>query len=164
MTGSNGNLKFSGAPPLPPPKPEQHRSVKASSSSDAEEQDASIDSPPRVISPGSSAAVSFMKAQDERKQEATVSTFPQKSDSELKQDWRKSDATTMSYVTIRPNALSGSRSPRSLAKRLVADSGHDAGEAPSGQWRFPSLLRCMTDIFGSASSETRARCATAGST
>ena len=118
--------KFSGAPPLPPPKPEQLRAGRPPpTSSDTEEQDYAIDSPPLIISPGASGAIAFMEAQSEKHSEASSSTpaLP-KVDSEMKQDWRKSDATTMSYVTIRPNGLSGSRSPRPVSWAESSHSGH----------------------------------------
>lgn len=113
--------KFSGAPPIPPPKPEPLQLTKHSSP-DLEQ---STGSPPLVISPGSSAAVLFMSSTDDKKAEVGSSSgAKEKPDSETKQDWRKSDATTMSYVTIRPNALSGTRSPRPVSLAESSHSGH----------------------------------------
>lgn len=66
-----------------------------------------------------------MKTQDDKRAEtAPWNAAKEKTDSETKQDWRKSDATTMSYVTIRPNALSGSRSPRPVSLAESSHSGH----------------------------------------
>ncbi|KAI0829687.1 hypothetical protein BC628DRAFT_1358220 [Trametes gibbosa] len=41
----------------------------------------------------------------------------------VKEDWRKSDSTMASHVTIRPGALSGNRSPRPVS---LAESSHSA--------------------------------------
>ncbi|OCH93108.1 RhoGAP-domain-containing protein [Obba rivulosa] len=42
----------------------------------------------------------------------------------LKEDWRKSDSTMTSHITIRPGALAGNRSPRPVSLAESSHSGH----------------------------------------
>lgn len=51
------------------------------------------------------------------------STAREKPDRETKQDWRKSDSTTISHSTIRPGAI-GNRSPRPVSLAESSHSGH----------------------------------------
>ncbi|GJE94907.1 RhoGAP-domain-containing protein [Phanerochaete sordida] len=119
------NPKFSGAPPIPPPKEELPSEGNSSVRLDASTRASSDPSPPLVISPGSSATLLYIQNQDEKKSQVPpADVVKDKPDNETKQDWRKSDATTMSYVTIRPNALSGTRSPRPVSLAESSHSGH----------------------------------------
>ncbi|KAH9855192.1 hypothetical protein C2E23DRAFT_724752 [Lenzites betulinus] len=52
-----------------------------------------------------------------------VVTAAEKEKEKTKEDWRKSDATMASHITIRPGALSGNRSPRPVS---LAESSHSA--------------------------------------
>lgn len=55
----------------------------------------------------------------------SASTSPaQESRERLKEDWRKSDATMTSHITIRPGALAGNRSPRPVSLAESSHSGH----------------------------------------
>lgn len=55
----------------------------------------------------------------------SASTSPaQESRERLKEDWRKSDATMTSHITIRPGAIAGNRSPRPVSLAESSHSGH----------------------------------------
>lgn len=108
--------KFSGSAPIPPPKPSQLQLSKPPPSP----IDAPADSFLRADSATTPASPSA--GSDGHKSETG---FPrEKTERDLKQDWRKSDATTMSYVTIRPGATVGTRSPRPVSLAESSHSGH----------------------------------------
>lgn len=117
--------KFTGGPPIAPPMEDLRMAQRSSPSLDVSASISRETSPPLVVSPGSTPALLYMQTQDDRKSHVSrTDVSKDKPDNETKQDWRKSDATTMSYVTIRPNALSGSRSPRPVSLAESSHSGH----------------------------------------
>lgn len=77
-------------------------------------------SPLVSLNPGSAAAIHLMQNHGQ----PLSSGVRERADSEVKQDWRKSDSTVLSYVTIRPTALAGSRSPRPVSLAESSHSGH----------------------------------------
>ena len=99
---------FSGAPP-PPPKEGY--------------------SPPRLATPQTSRQPRHdtnapLPAVPKETQRSPVSTSTSPAQERLKEDWRKSDATMTSHVTIRPGAPAGNRSPRPVSLAESSHSGH----------------------------------------
>lgn len=121
--------KFSGSPPPPPlpPKPVSTPTVQ------------------NVVLPSLSAEVlleapSHAAVASHEMQSTDIPTRQKSEESEdgllvtrekpiedkekLKEDWRKSDATMTSHVTVRPGALAGNRSPRPVSLAESSHSGH----------------------------------------
>ncbi|KAH9935378.1 uncharacterized protein B0H18DRAFT_1114134 [Fomitopsis serialis] len=103
---------FSGAPP-PPPK--------------------EICSPPPLTTPQTSlrqprhdanAPLPALPKETQRSPVFTSTSPAQENRERLKEDWRKSDATMTSHITIRPGALGGNRSPRPVSLAESSHSGH----------------------------------------
>ena len=115
-------------PSPPPPSLSPHPSPKPDQTADENGQVI-------INSPGISAAVQFMRQQESLQQHPTRSDDPSppqhvvepqrrrqtRSDSQsAKDDWRKSDSTMASHVTIRPEAAI----PRATRPASVAESAH----------------------------------------
>ncbi|KAH9831237.1 RhoGAP-domain-containing protein, partial [Rhodofomes roseus] len=103
---------LSGAPP-PPPK--------------------EVHSPPPLTTPQTSlrqprhdanAPLPALPKETQRSPRSPSTSPAQESRERLKEDWRKSDATMTSHVTIRPGALAGNRSPRPVSLAESSHSGH----------------------------------------
>lgn len=127
--------KFSGSPPVPPPKPAQLQTSKKAPSLPSETSATPEQvSSPIVTSPSISAAIHFINNQDDGKSDkldvpssrtdVSSSRTDGKPSAETKQDWRRSDSTMTSYTTIRPGALAGNRSPRPVSLAESSHSGH----------------------------------------
>ncbi|CAL1707041.1 unnamed protein product [Somion occarium] len=89
-----------------------------------------------IVSPSTAAAIQLLqvselqpKEKDPKERSAPretlrrPSTAKERTDHEMKQDWRKSDSTTISHSTIRPGAF-GNRSPRPVSLAESSHSGH----------------------------------------
>ena len=126
--------KLSMSSPLPPSLPIPSSPSPSSSPQPCEKSDPPVDENAQVIinSPAISAAVQFMR-QEEPPQSPTRSDDPSPaqhvepqrrtqshSDPQTKDDWRKSDSTMASHVTIRP----GAGLPRATRPASVAESAH----------------------------------------
>ena len=131
---------LSPAPPTPPPKPRQAGSQ--------------MPSPPRTpekdtYAPATAAVprpspLPLPHAHHSRRPSETgdegLSTGPEKDGvpEKTKEDWRKSDATMTSHVTVRPGALSGNRSPRPVS---LAESSHSGNTiVPPVNKRLSALI------------------------
>ena len=89
-----------------------------------------------IVSPSTAAAIHLLQVSEptsrdsretkdrmETPKDSRPSTAREKPDRETKQDWRKSDSTTISHSTIRPGAI-GNRSPRPVSLAESSHSGH----------------------------------------
>ncbi|KAK7692663.1 hypothetical protein QCA50_004296 [Cerrena zonata] len=88
-----------------------------------------------IVTQGTAAAIQLLQVSEptsrdskeskerEAPKESRQSTAREKPDRETKQDWRKSDSTTISHSTIRPGAI-GNRSPRPVSLAESSHSGH----------------------------------------
>ncbi|KAI0087952.1 hypothetical protein BDY19DRAFT_994379 [Irpex rosettiformis] len=124
-------LKFSGSPPIPPPKNEELQVRKEPSRSELR-----LGVVPPPVATNSS--LSTTAVQSSQSQGPSLSpSWRDKTDADLKQDWRKSDSTVMSYVTIRPGALTNGRSTRPVS---LAESSHSGHTVVPVNKRFSALI------------------------
>ncbi|KZT71058.1 RhoGAP-domain-containing protein [Daedalea quercina L-15889] len=103
---------FSGAPP-PPPK-------EAYSSPPLTTPQTSLRQPRH----DANAPLPALPKETQRSPVSAATSPMQESRERLKEDWRKSDSTMTSHVTIRPGALAGNRSPRPVSLAESSHSGH----------------------------------------
>ena len=134
-------IQSTSAPSTPPPSLSPQLCAKPDSSAD--------DSAPVIInSPGISAAVQFMR-QQESPQAPTRSDDPspvqhveperrvhRRNDSSTKDDWRKSDSTMASHVTIRP----GAGLPRATRPVSLAESAHSVNTIVPSSRRVSTIV------------------------
>ncbi|KAI0342030.1 RhoGAP-domain-containing protein [Trametopsis cervina] len=111
QTQASKSPKFGASAPLPPPKPSQLLTGKKSNEGNED------------LSPSSTASgvggsnIHLLRPPFSPSQK-------DKAENESKQDWRKSDSTVTSFVTIRPGAHTGGRSPRPVSLAESSHSGH----------------------------------------
>lgn len=129
--------KFSGSPPIPPPKDDEVQVRKESSES---KTSVVLVAPLAAATPSTTAPPSVPPTVTPTLHSQGPSLSPglrDKTDAEMKQDWRKSDSTVMSYVTIRPGALTSGRSTRPVS---LAESSHSGHTVVPVNKRFSALI------------------------
>ncbi|KAI0081876.1 RhoGAP-domain-containing protein, partial [Panus rudis PR-1116 ss-1] len=108
MTESLSNKKLPTPPELSPEAMDSHSLARG----------------PLAVSPSTAAAIQLLaEPAHDKETPRRPNTAKEKPDHETKQDWRKSDSTTVSHVTIRPGAF-GNRSPRPVSLAESSHSGH----------------------------------------
>lgn len=125
------SLKFSGSPPVPPPVPPKSASplpaptVPVSQQALAEAPTPSDELKRKVLPSEDTPSGNQEQVEQSNQDNQVISRQKSNEDQEkLKEIWRKSDATVTSYVTVRPGALAGNRSPRPVSLAESSHSGH----------------------------------------
>ncbi|TCD62204.1 hypothetical protein EIP91_007237 [Steccherinum ochraceum] len=115
--------KFSGPVALPPPSSD---AANAFAEKKLPLTPTSPNSPLSSMTPTSQTSLASplpsLSLQGRSSKEEVVSR-PARTDQETKQDWRKSDSTMTSHITVRPGAF-GNRSPRPVSLAESSHSGH----------------------------------------
>ncbi|EIN11873.1 RhoGAP-domain-containing protein [Punctularia strigosozonata HHB-11173 SS5] len=145
----------SGRPPPLPPKPLNLQPKKAAVGPTSTQTEPRV--PSMMFSPGSAPALQFIRDHTQPPQETEQSSIaaalqemaadsnqPQAREREedeakqkQKEDWRKSDSTMTSHVTVRPRANAGNNTPRPVS---IADSVHSVQTITPVNKRLSALI------------------------